>query len=934
MEGTLSNISRQVMRPPGCSGKAKRGHLCFDASFETGNLGRIDFAAEYDYDLFIRPDTCNPRCRLWFNFTVDNAKADQRAIFNLVNIHKSRNLFCEGLTPLVRSTSRPRWTRLPPENVYYYRSEEHRGHYILSFAMCFDVEQDVYQFSLTYPYSYARLQAFLSLHDEKNLPFYWRHTLAYTVMKRRCDLLTITSPENYRGPVQALVEARGAAVEAATKAATSLPTPQRPDEDENEDEDEDEDEDHVPVPLRTRLPRRVVVVMARVHGGESPTSFIVQGMIELLQGQGSEANTIREHIVFIIVPMVNPDGVYIGNYRSSLMGFDLNRAWGEASPWGHPTIHAARDLLLHLDHAQWCELDLVLDLHAHSSLLGTFIYGNSYDDVYRHERHIVFPKMLSHACEDYNHYNTIYNKDPAKANTARRWLCNNLKDSANVYSINTSIYGYRNHRGQVVPYTEELYLRTGSNIVRAVLDYYQFLGLIPYTSPSAQPLHDLPRGKGPASPPLHTRHSRLHLSVQQARPPQRSVRSKWSNTTKMKSSRALAEPPDVKEPGGSEAAATDTAPSVSSDEASSVSSDSEGLSDTSGLMVRIKQKAASADEDDVGYTLRYGHDRTERSVRLPGARPRDSGSNALEGRRRTGRNTRQPRTTYMTLFPGQQIHHPSRSDDDTRSLPDLPSLTASLPTLRTTHERRHRSTFPVMAPRARPTTLVWQDLQQPLQRRDIKLSYRYYDFRRLTRPRKRRRKRKTKSRSPSRARAQRRSKASHHAHHIPAPYAYHNSTSHTHHNPASHVHHNAAFHVYHNPASHVHHNPASHVYHNPVSHAHHNPVSHAHHNPVSHAHHNLAPPASSPERARPRRMVAGGGFNVTRMATPPRGEAGARLPTPRGIRMIDVNQLTIGGYRENVAIPRWQASPRRPPITLPTSPPLLRRFLDPHAPLF
>ncbi|KAG7176791.1 Cytosolic carboxypeptidase 6-like 2 [Homarus americanus] len=46
-------------------------------SLSTGNLGRIDFAAEYDYDLFIRPDTCNPRCRLWFNFTVDNAKADQ-----------------------------------------------------------------------------------------------------------------------------------------------------------------------------------------------------------------------------------------------------------------------------------------------------------------------------------------------------------------------------------------------------------------------------------------------------------------------------------------------------------------------------------------------------------------------------------------------------------------------------------------------------------------------------------------------------------------------------------------------------------------------------------------------------------------------------------------------------------------------------------------
>ena len=35
-EGCLGSVTRHVMRPPGCSGKAKRGHLCFDASYETG----------------------------------------------------------------------------------------------------------------------------------------------------------------------------------------------------------------------------------------------------------------------------------------------------------------------------------------------------------------------------------------------------------------------------------------------------------------------------------------------------------------------------------------------------------------------------------------------------------------------------------------------------------------------------------------------------------------------------------------------------------------------------------------------------------------------------------------------------------------------------------------------------------------------------------
>ena len=32
--------------------------MCF-----LGNLGRVDFINDYEYDLFIRPDTCNPRYR-------------------------------------------------------------------------------------------------------------------------------------------------------------------------------------------------------------------------------------------------------------------------------------------------------------------------------------------------------------------------------------------------------------------------------------------------------------------------------------------------------------------------------------------------------------------------------------------------------------------------------------------------------------------------------------------------------------------------------------------------------------------------------------------------------------------------------------------------------------------------------------------------------
>ena len=53
------------------------GHLSFDANFECGNLGRVDQLSPNEYDLFIRPDTCNPKYRVWFYFSASNAKENQ-----------------------------------------------------------------------------------------------------------------------------------------------------------------------------------------------------------------------------------------------------------------------------------------------------------------------------------------------------------------------------------------------------------------------------------------------------------------------------------------------------------------------------------------------------------------------------------------------------------------------------------------------------------------------------------------------------------------------------------------------------------------------------------------------------------------------------------------------------------------------------------------
>ncbi|XP_019764903.2 cytosolic carboxypeptidase 6 [Dendroctonus ponderosae] len=432
-EGGLGNVNRQIMRPPGHSGKAKRGHLCFDASFECGNLGRVDLINEFEYDLFIRPDTCSPRLRFWFNFTVDNVKLDQRVIFNIVNISKERNLFMEKMTPIVKSSSRPKWQRIPKKHVYYHKSTVHQGHYIFSFSFGFDKEEDIFQFALAPPYSYSKLQAFLPVLDKKASHLkesFSRELLANSVQSRRVDLITIGSLD--------------------------------------------------PAP-KSKAKRRIVFIMARIHPGETPASFVCQGLLELLISSNSIASILRDNVTFKVIPMLNPDGVFLGNYRSTVMGTDLNRSWHVANQWLHPTSKAVIDILTILDKSKDFQLDFVIDIHAHSSLTGCFVYGNTYGDVYRYERHILFPKLLATTADDYAAGNTMFNSDATKAGTARRYLCSLLSDKVNCYSFEISIYGYKlKGSDTIIPYTEESYMRCGRNLVRTFFEYYTNTGAIAF----------------------------------------------------------------------------------------------------------------------------------------------------------------------------------------------------------------------------------------------------------------------------------------------------------------------------------------------------------------------------------------------------------------------------------------------------------------------
>ncbi|KAK6314099.1 hypothetical protein J4Q44_G00155580 [Coregonus suidteri] len=111
-DALVGNVNKLMVTPPGYTGVPRKGHLVFDACFESGNLGRVDYISEFEFDLFIRPDTCNPRFRVWFNFTVENVRETQVLEWGGVLDSPETELSPEGpstggSSPLGSSSPRP-----------------------------------------------------------------------------------------------------------------------------------------------------------------------------------------------------------------------------------------------------------------------------------------------------------------------------------------------------------------------------------------------------------------------------------------------------------------------------------------------------------------------------------------------------------------------------------------------------------------------------------------------------------------------------------------------------------------------------------------------------------------------------------------------------------------------------------------------------------
>lgn len=80
----------------------------------------------------------------------------------------------------------------------------------------------------------------------------------------------------------------------------------------------------------------VIFLTSRVHPGETPASYVLNGILNFLTGkkgtQCIQGKTLMDEFVFKIIPMLNPDGVYRGYYRFDCKAQNLNRHYTNPGP--------------------------------------------------------------------------------------------------------------------------------------------------------------------------------------------------------------------------------------------------------------------------------------------------------------------------------------------------------------------------------------------------------------------------------------------------------------------------------------------------------------------------------------------------------------------------------------------------------------------------
>ncbi|XP_038052141.1 uncharacterized protein LOC119724900 isoform X2 [Patiria miniata] len=335
--------------------------LVIEARFESGNLMKATQVSENEYELQLRYDLYTNKHTQWFYFRIQNMRRGFKYRFTITNFMKPGSLYNNGMRPLLYSEIDAQkrnigWHRAG-EDIKYYKNylkrsdgKGDRNFYSLTWTCVFPHDNDVCYFAHCYPYTYSDLQDYLLnvSNDPVRSKFCKQRILCRSLAGNIVHILTITSPA--KNPEDAKM-------------------------------------------------KKAVVLTARVHPGETNASWMMKGFLDFLTGSSGDAKLLRDTFVFKIIPMLNPDGVIVGNYRCSLAGRDLNRNYKSVLKDSFPSVAHTKLMIKKLMEER--EVAIYCDLHGHSRKQNVFIYGcENKDNPKRRLRERIFPVIMGRNAAD------------------------------------------------------------------------------------------------------------------------------------------------------------------------------------------------------------------------------------------------------------------------------------------------------------------------------------------------------------------------------------------------------------------------------------------------------------------------------------------------------------------------------------------------------
>jgi hypothetical protein len=113
--------------------------------------------------------------------------------------------------------------------------------------------------------------------------------------------------------------------------------------------------------------KRMIIVLSRQHPPEVSGYLAMQSFVEVLAGESETATKFRKMYNTYVFPMINPDGVDNGHWRTNAQGVDLNRDWQD---FNQPETSAIRDFMQRKVASTGGKFFLGIDFHS------------TYEDIY------------------------------------------------------------------------------------------------------------------------------------------------------------------------------------------------------------------------------------------------------------------------------------------------------------------------------------------------------------------------------------------------------------------------------------------------------------------------------------------------------------------------------------------------------------------------